>query len=320
MPRPSYWILLTASHISETYIPPEGDRWTYEVVPVDGLKRDDVVYLWSNIDRAFFGWGTVLEPPKLVIEPEPLKRRRHSISLRREKEFTPRIREQTMQRHAKLRQIIPNGFDDLYALPLQNVQANYLNDFVREHKLDAPRGSATVKWSVLENAPDITVQAIITYGKKTDEGRLIEGVGIAWDEIIKLFTDNPEELYKIDPRKFEEIIAGAYVREGYEVELTPLSGDKGRDVVATKHGSGSIRIFDQIKRYKITRPVSADEVRALVGVITMAPNVSKGVITTTSTFAPRLLNDKDIARLVPYRLDLKPKNVLLPWLQSLRRR
>lgn len=319
MPRPSYWILLTTSHISETYIPPEGDHWTYEVVPVNGLKRDDIVYLWSNLDRAFFGWGTILEPPKLIIEPEPLKRRRHSISLRREKEFVPRIREQTMQRHSKLRKIIPDGFDDLYALPLQKVQANDLNDFVRQYKLDAPQGSATVKWSVLENAFDITVQAIITCGDKTNEGRLVEGVGIAWDEIIKLLTDNPEELYKIDPRKFEELIAGAYVRDGYEVELTPRSGDKGRDVVATRHGVGSIRIFDQIKRYKITRPVSADEVRALVGVITMAPNVSKGVITTTSTFAPKLLFDNDIARFVPHRLELKPKNVLLPWLQSLRR-
>jgi restriction system protein len=319
MPRTSYWILLTANHISETYIPPEGDRWTYEISPVDGIKRDDVVYLWSNVTHAFFGWGTILEPPKLIVEPEPLNRRRHSVAVRREKEFYPGISEQAMQRHPRLRKIIPSGFDDLYALPLQKVQANDLNDFVRENRLDAPQGSATVQWSVLENAPDITVQAILTYGDKTNEGRLIEGVGIAWDEIIKLLTDSPDEIHNFDPHKLEELIAGAYVRAGYEVELTPRSGDKGRDVVATKHGIGSIRIFDQIKRYKITRPVSADEVRALVGVITMAPNVSKGVITTTSTFAPRLLDDKDIARLVPYRLELKPKNVLLPWLQSLRR-
>lgn len=321
MPNISNWVLLSAQHITETYIPPEGDFWHYEIAPNINLKKGDSVYLWSNISQGFFGWGEISEFPRTFIEsekPENRPRKRQLVVINRKKAFHPPITVQMMQRNKELRKIIPIGFDDLYAIPLRPGQANYLNDFIREHKLDAPQGSTTINWTILDNAPDITVQAILTFGDKTNEGRLVEGVGIVWDETIKLFTDNPEEMYKIDPHKFEEIIAGAYVRAGYEVELTPRSGDKGRDVVATKHGIGSIRIFDQIKRYKITRPVSANEVRALIGTITAAPNVSKGVITTTSTFAPRLLNDKDIARLIPHRLELKPKDVLLPWLQSLR--
>lgn len=248
--------------------------------------------------------------------------RRQSVVVNRLKEFRPPITEWTMRRERSLKDLVPKGFDDLYVLPLRPGQANYLNDFIREHKLDAPQGSATIRWSALENAPDITVQAILTFGEKTSEGRLVEGVRIAWDEIIRLISRDPEEIYKIDPRKFEELIAGAYEREGIydEVILTPPSGDKGRDVIATKHGVGSIRIFDQVKRYKISRPVTAEEVRALVGVITMASNVSKGVITTTSTFAPTLLDDEDIRRLVPHRLELKPRDVLLPWLDKLRNR
>jgi restriction system protein len=115
------------------------------------------------------------------------------------------------------------------------------------------------------------------------------------------------------------LIAGAYVKDGYDVELTPRSGDKGRDVVATRPGFGSVRIFDQVKRYKVSRPVTAEEVRALVGTITMAGNVSKGVITTSSTFAPNLLKDPDIARLVPHRLELRAKDDLLRWLTGIRR-
>jgi restriction system protein len=135
----------------------------------------------------------------------------------------------------------------------------------------------------------------------------------------KLIKRDPEEIFRIDPRKFEELIAGAYEREGYdEVILTPYSNDGGRDVIATKHGLGSIRIFDQVKRYKISRMVTAEEVRALVGVLTIDPNVSKGIITTTSDFAPTLLDDEGIKRLIPYRLELRPRNVLLPWLDSLR--
>jgi restriction system protein len=169
---------------------------------------------------------------------------------------------------------------------------------------------------------DITVQALLTFGDKTHDGRLVEGVGIAWDAIIRIIGHNPEEIYNIDPRKFEELIAGAYERTGLydEVILTPASADDGRDIIATKHGIGSIQIYDQVKRYRISRPVTANDIRAIVGVLTIDSNVSKGIITTTSTFAPTLLDNENVRRLVPYRLELRPRDVLLPWLQSLRRR
>jgi restriction system protein len=323
--RLKYWILLAGHHESETWILPEGDSRTYEIAPNNDIKKGDIVYLRWNPHSCFYGWGEVAETPHLVLVETPRpnnqisKKRRMYVVVDRKKEFYPFITEQMMRNDRHLRKFIPTGQDDLYALPLQTVQAHYLNDFIREHNLDSPKGSAPVKWSVLENAPDITVQSIITLGDKTDEGNLVIWVRPAWDAIVKIIEHDPGEILKIDPRKFEELIAAGYVREGYEVELTPRSGDKGRDVVATKHGSGSVRIFDQVKRYKFSRPVTAEEVRALVGTITMAGNVSKGVITTTSTFAPTLLDDSDIRRLVPYRLELKPRDVLIPWLAGLRR-
>jgi restriction system protein len=93
------------------------------------------------------------------------------------------------------------------------------------------------------------------------------------------------------------------------VILTPRSGDKGRDVVATKHGVGTIRIFDQAKAYKPGHLVTAEEVRAMLGVITGARNVSKGVITTTSRFAPRISEDEYLKPFIPYRFELKPRDV-----------
>jgi restriction system protein len=293
----------------------------YVIAPTDGMRKGDVVYLWWNIDKCFFAWGTVVETPMDFIDDVAgtKKRRRQAVLVETQAGFNPRITEQMMLRHKNLKDLIPNEFDDLVAVKLRPAQAGYLNDYIRERNLDAPPASTTTSWLAQENAPIITIQTVLTLGDKTQEGRLVEGVRIAWDEIIRRFAKDPEEIYRIDPRLFEEIIAGAYKRDGYEVELTPRSGDKGRDVVATKHGLGSIRIFDQVKRYKISRPVTADEVRALVGVISMAPNVSKGVITTTSTFAPTLLDDEDIRRWVPHRLELRPRSVLLPWLEGLRR-
>lgn len=129
------------------------------------------------------------------------------------------------------------------------------------------------------------VKALLEFGEKTSEGVLVRAVSVAWFEIAKLIHRDPDEIYRINPRAWEEIIAGAYEREGFdEVILTPRSGDKGRDVVATKWGVGSIRIFDQVKAYSPGNIVTADDVRALIGVLHGAQNVSKGVVTTTSTF------------------------------------
>ena len=72
-------------------------------------------------------------------------------------------------------------------------------------------------------------------GKAVAEGSLITAVAPAWYEIITMMENDPGILYRIDPRKLEEIIAGAYDRAGFdEVILTPRSGDFGRDVIAVK--------------------------------------------------------------------------------------
>jgi len=55
----------------------------------------------------------------------------------------------------------------------------------------------------------------------------------------------------------------------------------------------------------------------MFGTINLDRSVSKGVITTTSTFAPRLLDDDGIRAAIPFRLELKPVDVLLPWFAEL---
>jgi restriction system protein len=166
--------------------------------------------------------------------------------------------------------------------------------------------------------PAITLKALIVPGERTTEGVLIEAVAVPWYEILDRFHRDPRSIYEIDDRMWEEIIAGAYKREKFdEVVLTPRSGDKGRDVVATKWGVGSIRIFDQVRAYGPDNLVTAKQVRAMLGVITGAQNVSKGIITTTSRFAPRITSDEYLAPYIPFRLELKDRDTLLQWLHDL---
>jgi hypothetical protein len=55
----------------------------------------------------------------------------------------------------------------------------------------------------------------------------------------------------------------------------------------------------------------------MLGVITGARNVSKGVVTIISGFAPRLMDDEYLAHNIPFGIELKDCDVLLPWLHGL---
>jgi len=163
----------------------------------------------------------------------------------------------------------------------------------------------------------LVIKALIVPGDKTKEGTLVRSVATPWFAIIELLKRNPDIVYEIGWRKWEEIVAGAYDKAGFDVILTPRSGDQGRDVIASKPGIGCIRIFDQVKAYGPGHLVTADEVRSMLGTITGSANVSKGVITTTSSFAPGVTEADNIKPFIPYRLELRAKDALIPWLTSL---
>jgi restriction system protein len=113
-------------------------------------------------------------------------------------------------------------------------------------------------------------------------------------------------MYKIPPRKWEEIIAGAYKEAQFdEVILTPRSGDLGRDVIAVKKGLGTVKLIDQVKAYRPGHLVTAEEVNALIGVLLGGSDgASKGFVTTTSDFAPNILKHPSISLQIPGRIEL----------------
>lgn len=319
MGREKNWILQTGGHITETYIPDEGDNWTYLASPETMVSKGDRIYLWWNIDERLFGWGEVSETPAVVVEEinpgteDVRKRNRQLTTVRRSHGFRPAIMKPMMLADSRLRKFAPDTRDDLFALELSTVRANYLNDYIRERNLEAPSGSATIRWLAEDTSPQFIVRTLLTFGGETADGRLVQAVNLPWFEIIKIIQRDPDEVYRIDWRAWEEIIAGAYELDGANVVLTPRSNDKGRDVIAT-YPQGSIRIFDQVKRYALTNIVEASEVRELLGTLLVQQNVSKGIISTTSTFAPGVADEfKD---LMPYRLELRPRNILLPWLEG----
>jgi restriction system protein len=196
---------------------------------------------------------------------------------------------------------------------------------IRRHRISVAEKVTVESFSKAEVVAEATfysstllMQAVFIPRSQTSEGQLVEAVTCPWFEIIELLEKDPTIAFQIPARKWEEIIAGAYSKAGFEkVVLTPRSGDYGRDVIATKKGLGVVRIIDQVKAYKAGHLVTADEVRALMGVL-HTDGASKGFLTTTSDFAPKLRQDPLISPLIPSRLELVNGTKLLARLSELR--
>jgi restriction system protein len=107
------------------------------------------------------------------------------------------------------------------------------------------------------------------------------GIG---DALIEALAARPDLMYTISPRQFEELVAELYDREGYEVELTPVSNDGGVDIYAVQRTAfGSFLTVIDCKRYRKDRPIEVDLVRQLYGTVE-AQDASVGVLATTSHF------------------------------------
>ena len=169
----------------------------------------------------------------------------------------------------------------------------------------------------LPAAPPFLLQTVVIRGERVADGQLIEAVALPWLEIVAAIGRDARVAYQIPPHHWEELIAGAYKRAGFdEVILTPRSGDGGRDVIATKQALGTIRVIDQVKAYGPGHLVTADDVRSLLGVL-HADGASKGFLTTTSDFAPKLRNDVLLQPFMPSRLELVNGTMLRDRLTSL---
>lgn len=167
----------------------------------------------------------------------------------------------------------------------------------------------------------VLLQAVVEFGDKSSHGQVIVAVAPLWFEIAKMIEKDPSLMYQITPRKWEELIAGWYEAYGFdEVILTPQSGDLGRDVIAVKRGVLSVRIIDQVKAYAPGRLVPANDVRALLGVLGSDRAATKGLVTTTSDFAPKIETDELISPYLPTRLELVNGTELLRRLSEFAKR
>jgi hypothetical protein len=98
--------------------------------------------------------------------------------------------------------------------------------------------------------PALVTQAIVTPYGTNESGKLVHAVTIPWTAIIAQLSRDWNSAYEIPPEKWEELIAAAFDRAGYDkVTLTPRSNDHGRDATrANCHLPNGRRFFHSIHR------------------------------------------------------------------------
>lgn len=131
-------------------------------------------------------------------------------------------------------------------------------------------------------------------------------------ELTKYLLKNPDGLYKLSPRKFEELVAYLMEKNGYEVSLTQQSKDGGIDIFALrKDDFGNFLTIVECKKYARSRPVGVGIVRSMYGVLNVE-NASHGIIATTSTFTS---GANKMARQYKYQLSLKDHADIITWMK-----
>ncbi len=129
--------------------------------------------------------------------------------------------------------------------------------------------------------------------------------------LIERLKYNPENLFKISPRQFEEVIADLLSDMDFEVELKQATRDGGIDILASKNlGIGRFLCIVEAKQYNKMRPVGVGLVRQLLGAL-HDHKANYAMLVTTSRFTK---DSKDFQKRHEYQLSLKDYTDVISWL------
>lgn len=101
-------------------------------------------------------------------------------------------------------------------------------------------------------------------------------IDVGEDEVSRL-----ELLASLPWRDFELFTAAVWQDQGYSVEVTPPAKDRGKDVVATRHGANAERVYIECRNGARATPVAV--VAQLQGRVAR-DDVTRGIVVSTASF------------------------------------
>lgn len=133
------------------------------------------------------------------------------------------------------------------------------------------------------------------------------------EEIKKYFNKNPEKLYNLSSRKFEELIASLLEDMGLDIEITKATRDGGRDIIAQiKNALTSFLIFIECKKYSPNNRIGVNIIRQVAGTH-MLRDSSRSIIITTSSYTKDALEE---VKLKKNKIELKDYQDIKEWLSK----
>jgi len=187
-----------------------------------------------------------------------------------------------------------------------------------------PNLASNHKWPEVVAAATRRIGAIRSLLSQADAPpqQLVEVVGLASKELVKHLKRHPEELRRIKPRQFEELVAEILEAFGWTVMLTPATDDGGYDIlgiVQDANGQKQSWIIE-CKKYAENNKVEVDIVRSLYG-IRNTMKVNGAMLATTSDFTKGAREFQKNARLSEgstsrYHFDLRNYTSVLEWINE----
>ena len=187
-----------------------------------------------------------------------------------------------------------------YALPFKTLIIRSKSSATTLHNLEDFRDS------IANFSLDIPI------GKRT----IVDISSSANDKLIAYFIQNPHRMKTMDRRLFEELIAEIFDGFGFSVELTQLTRDGGRDIIAIKNAEANLKYLIECKRPDPGTIIGIKPVRELFGVKS-DEKATKAILATTSYFS----NDATLF-FERNKWELEPKDFdgIMQWLEEYKRK
>jgi HJR/Mrr/RecB family endonuclease len=201
-----------------------------------------------------------------------------------------------------------------FVIPIRIDDAPVPSEIANVHFLDLWRDYDSGLRDLLERLLKKEDGALATFDIDTSlpQGSIIQISDSVYRRMIEHYSRHPEEITRIDRRKFEKLVAELFDGFGFEVELTKRTRDGGRDVIAIKHNHIALKFLIECKRPDPGGHVGVGAVRELYGVVTHE-RATKGILATTACFSPdAMLLFED------HKWELEPKDYkgLMEWIEA----
>ncbi|MET1256816.1 restriction endonuclease [Aliikangiella maris] len=137
-------------------------------------------------------------------------------------------------------------------------------------------------------------------------------------DLIRFLAQNPQQIYLLTPREFEEIIAEIFRAKGFEVTLTAQTRDGGKDIIAIQRSELGIdtKYFIECKKYASDNKVGVEIVRALHGIKNTLNAPNKVILATTSSFTSGALDFVQNHTPSTWDITLKDYSDILQWMKT----